>query len=128
MYGRPNPSGDRLGIVNPEGDFSPDVSGQPPLERLAPGQRQDRVQHRPDLAGVDQPRDLDELGPARLDDEEDPAGPGVPGRLGRRLGRYGDERPAAAPEDAQERSNVSPPIVSSTTSTSRSTSSNRVVR
>ena len=48
MYGRPNPSGDRLGIVDPEDDLPADVSGQPPLERLArPGQRQDRVQHRP---------------------------------------------------------------------------------
>ena len=48
LYGRPNPSGDRLGIVDPEDDLPPDVSGQPPLERLTrPGQRQDRVQHRP---------------------------------------------------------------------------------
>ena len=48
LNGRPNPSGDRLGIVDPEDDLPPDVSGQPPLERLTrPGQRQDRVQHRP---------------------------------------------------------------------------------
>src|SRR3954447_24796792 len=95
-----NPSGDRLGIGDPEDDLPPDVSGQPPLERLTrPGQREDRVQHRPELAGVDQPRDLDELGPARLHDEEDPAGPGVRGRLWRRWGRDGDEGPAS-PEDA----------------------------
>ena len=99
-YGRPIPSGDRLGLVDSEDDLPPDVSGQPPLERLTrPSQRQDRVQHRPDLAGVDQPRDLDELGSARLHDEEDPAGPAVSGWLGRRLGRDGDERPAP-PEDA----------------------------
>jgi len=47
-YGRPNPSGDRLGLVDSEDDLTPDVTGQPPLERFTrPGQRQDRVQHRP---------------------------------------------------------------------------------
>jgi len=46
--GRPHPSGDRLGIVDPEDDLPPDVTGQPALERVTrPGQRQDRVQHRP---------------------------------------------------------------------------------
>jgi hypothetical protein len=39
------------------------------------------------------------LGPARLHDEVDPAGPGVPGRIRSRFGRNGDERPAP-PEDA----------------------------
>jgi hypothetical protein len=64
-----DPSEDRLAIVDPEDDLPPDVSGQPPLERVArPSQRQDRVQHRPNMAGVDQPRDLDELCPARLHD------------------------------------------------------------
>src|SRR4051794_14809566 len=83
-YGRPNPSGNRLGLVDSEDDLPPDVTGQPPLECLTrPSQRQDRVQHRPDPAGVDQPGDLDELVPARLHDEVDPAGPGVPGRLRR---------------------------------------------
>src|SRR3954471_8890274 len=78
LNGRPNASGHRLGIVNPEDDLPPDVSGQPPLECFTrPSQRPDRVQHRPDLAGADQPRDLDELCPARLLDEEDPAGPSV---------------------------------------------------
>jgi hypothetical protein len=48
LNGWPHPSGHRLGIIDPEDDLPPDVTGQPPLERFTrPGQRQDRVQHRP---------------------------------------------------------------------------------
>jgi hypothetical protein len=48
LNGWPHPSGHRLGIADPEVDLPPDVTGQPPLERLTrPGRRQDRVQHRP---------------------------------------------------------------------------------
>src|SRR4051794_1333711 len=48
LNGWPHPSGHRLGIIDPEDDLPPDMTGQPPLERLTrPGQRQDRVQHRP---------------------------------------------------------------------------------
>jgi hypothetical protein len=48
LNGWPRPSGHLLGIVDPVDDLPPDVTGRPPLERFTrPGQRQDRVQHRP---------------------------------------------------------------------------------
>ena len=94
------PSGDRLGIVDPEDDLPPDVPGQPPLERLArPGQRQDRVQHRPDWpASISRAISTSW---ARLGStmKKIPRAPASRAGSGARLGRDGDERPAP-PEDA----------------------------
>src|SRR3954447_6028919 len=53
LNGWPHPSGHRLAIIDPEDELPPDVTGQPPLERLTrPGRRQHRVQRRPARASM----------------------------------------------------------------------------